>query len=110
MPTAPPSAAPELLVCLPAPEMQDRVLSKLLWQITYLLSPHRQQRVLAQKSSVLVPAVGKFGQMVLHTGGKFSPAYQTHEAKKLCPPLLTPAEQKCCTGHKTLQVSAPCAF
>lgn len=54
MPTAPPSAAPELLVCLPVPEMQDRVISKLIWQITYLLSPHSQEIVLAQKSSVLL--------------------------------------------------------
>lgn len=53
MPTAPPSAAPELLVCLPVPEMQDRVLSKLIWQISYLLSPQGQEIVLAEKSSVL---------------------------------------------------------
>lgn len=37
--TAPPSAAPELLLCLPVPEMQDRVISKFIWQIIYLLSP-----------------------------------------------------------------------
>lgn len=53
MQTAPPSAAPKLLVCLPVPEMQDRVISKLIWQISYVFSPHSQEIVLAQKSSVL---------------------------------------------------------
>lgn len=108
MPTAPPSAAPESLVSLPVPEMQDRVISTLIWQIIYLLSPHSQEIVLAQKSLVLL--WGSLGRWFCTREQNFPQLTERMRQKNLCPLLLTSAEQKFCTGHKALQISASCAL
>lgn len=79
MPTAPPSAAPESLVSLPVPEMQDRVISMLIWQIAYLLSPRSQEIVLAQKSSV--PLWGSFGRWFC-TQEQYFPQLTEHVRQK----------------------------
>lgn len=90
--------------------MQDRVISKFIWQIIYLLSPLNQKIVHACRSSSNTeknsPTVGKFGRMVLHTGAEFLPAYQTHEVKELPPLLFTAAEKERSAGHSALQIDA----
>lgn len=62
--TAPPSAAPELLVCLPSPWVQDRVISKFISQIIHLPSLPNQELVCACRSSSsteINTSMGKLG-------------------------------------------------
>jgi len=90
--------------------MQDRVISKFIWQIIYLLSPLNQEIVSACRTSssteINSPAMGNFGRMVLHTGAGFFLLYQMHEVKELPPLLFTTAEKECSAGHSALQIDA----
>lgn len=71
--------------------MQDRVLSKFIWQIIYLLSPLNQKIGNSCRSSSSTemnnPTVGMFGTVVLPQRAELFPVYQMHEVKEL-PPLL----------------------